>query len=296
MHTRALYHLLRHSPSQDTPIWAREDFRDLELSELFKRLATLHVVLDTASFLAFAREADSPEELVELLLEEPQDHAYLLLFELWRKLLADRPTLSIFCDELDRRIDVYERGEGDELLQDALAELAEWLQEQVDTGIKPHKVWEEVSEHLAHDLETFLYDYMASWLDEGNIEYPKELLEEFSPYFPKSAWFELLRASFATTRADAERHVRAVLATECELGLLLDVIRFLIPFDHAAVLRAAFEKMEPLIKTKEELVELCDLLAEHYRRVDDDAALQKVLAVRKEPSVSNVKAIVLKCL
>ncbi len=115
---RALYNLLRgnwlEDPSISVENWQVEDYRILSDQELFDRLQELEISLKLETFSAFAQESDGPEELVDLLTGPEYSAAqiekiYLLIFELWRRKLPDRQTLSIFCDELDHLIDQFDK-------------------------------------------------------------------------------------------------------------------------------------------------------------------------------------------
>ena len=143
LQTKAIYNLLRYAGEQPTDVepWGLENLREPSLEELFQKLSRLGISLDKHSFGSFAEECDTPEELAELLLEDEadlkrQDEAYLLLFEIWRRLLPERQSLSIFCDELDHRIFLYDSGAlgSDEPIQDILANLQEVLEENLDKG------------------------------------------------------------------------------------------------------------------------------------------------------------------
>src|SRR5262245_463375 len=135
---RALFNLIRTSWLEDPTLsvepWQVEDLRAVPLQEVLDRLGKFNIHLTQESFEGFAENSDSPEELTEMLWvgeEDPEryDQAYLLLFELWRRLLPQRASLSVFCDELDRLIDLYDQDllENEEALQDGFAELERLL-------------------------------------------------------------------------------------------------------------------------------------------------------------------------
>ena len=108
--TKAIYNLLRLNAQEtsgaDVEPWALENLRDISLDALFQRLSVWGISLDKNSFISFAAECDTPEDLAELLQEEsvsPKQHdqVYLLIFELWRRFLPEKQSLSIFCDDLE---------------------------------------------------------------------------------------------------------------------------------------------------------------------------------------------------
>jgi len=174
---RALYNLLRmnwlNDPSLEVEPWQVEDYRQLSLSDLFTQLKESDIQLDKISFITYADECDSPEQLTEYFigdrhLEIPhEDQIYLLVFELWRRLMSEKPSLSIFCDELDHQIYLYDHGQltSPLHLQTALANLLTILEENVDEGIQPTEAFRLISTCCANDIEAFLYDFISEQID-----------------------------------------------------------------------------------------------------------------------------------
>lgn len=140
MHTRgrALYNLLRMNWLENDQIqvqpWQVEDYREKSDEALFQLLADLGARLDKATFLAYVDNTDSPEDMADCLWvkeENPEtfDRIYLVIFELWRRFAPEKQTLSIFCDELDQLIGLYDHGElEEEKIQAALSELQRILE------------------------------------------------------------------------------------------------------------------------------------------------------------------------
>src|SRR3989344_2905687 len=160
---RAFYNFLRlgklDDPSIEAEAWQTEDYRPLPEEELYTRLKKMHIVLNEESYLSYAGNCDSPEDLAECLgHDEENDKAYLLLFELWRRLLPNKKSLSIFCDELDHLIETYDRGElaQEESLQQMLQELEDILDETADENGTPAQDFQVVAAFCAHDLEGFI--------------------------------------------------------------------------------------------------------------------------------------------
>jgi hypothetical protein len=202
---RAIYNSLRMHWLADQSLrvenWQVEDYRILPIEALFSRLQTFNIQLDRTSFNAFADEIDSPEELTDALINNPdesptiRDQIYLLVFELWRRLVPQKPSLTIFCDELDHQILLYEASlENTESIQDALANLQNILDDSVDTGMDPIDAFETISIQCANDLESFLYAFIADRFDEENDSFAEDLIEAFSQYMKDSKWFDLLQA------------------------------------------------------------------------------------------------------
>jgi hypothetical protein len=199
LQTKALYNLLRlnalDDPSLKVEKWALEDLRLLSLQELFDRLKNdYQVILDRPSFHGFAENCETPEELTDLLLSEEDENKldpfYLLIFELWRRLLPEKQSLSIFCDEMDYRISLYDKAENDELIQETLLNLIDVLDENVEAGAEPKEVFAAICDYCANDIESFLYDYITDLLNSKEALYALELINSFSPYVEDLALFE----------------------------------------------------------------------------------------------------------
>jgi len=292
--TKALYNLLRlnakENPNQEVDPWALEDFRKLPVEAIFGRLASLNIRLDRSSFVSFSDECDSPEELVELLLDEETeskvaDHVYLLLFELWRRLLPEKQSLSIFCDELDRRIEEYNNDTltSDEPIQDGLANLLEILEEHADQGMAPKEAFRSISDYCGNDLECFLFELINSLLDEGNQGYARELLEEFEPYVQDPLQFEFLAArlfSF-TDIGETNRRLAHLLKKNLEPELLFEIVQLLVASGDHHLFQAAIKKLLPELKTEEEFQDVLDLAADYFSRLDQEEREAAILALKK---------------
>ncbi len=285
LHTKAIYNLLRLDANGTSPSevesWAVEDLRSVPLEALFQKLSELGISLDRGSFTSFAAECDTPEDLADLLLEDSadpklHDRVYLLLFEVWRKLFPEKQSLSIFCDELDHLIFLYDEGalESDEPIQDILANLQEVLEENLDEGKSPPAIFQAICEYCAHDLEEFLYDYIAELLDNGDLGYASELWEGFSPFLPKSVWFEFLHARIVsfTDPLKANAEVARILnhKREFETMFLFEVLHFLSVSGEHPLFIAVIQTLIAQLEMEEEFQELMAIAASYYRRLDQD--------------------------
>jgi hypothetical protein len=291
LQTKAIYNLLKLNP-EDAGLasWATEDLRALSLETLFERLYSLGVQVEKRAFHLFSEECDTPEEMADLLIpeeatEEERDPIYLLVFEIWRRLLPEKQSLSIFCDELDRRISLYDEEslESDELIQDGLANLLEVLDENADAGAAPQEVFSAISDYCAHDLESFIYDYITELLDSGNSLYATELIEGFSAYITEPLWFDFLRLRILslTDLEEANRAVSHLLANGPELLLLLEILRYLsVNGDHPLFVQTA-RLAASLLSEEAEWYDLTHLIADYYRRCDEDEMEQMVLKIIK---------------
>lgn len=297
--TKALYNTLRmgfHKGVKVEP-WALEDLRKSTLEQLWKKLAKLDIQLVQTSFLQFSAEVDTPEDLADLLVDEDKeptyyDQVYLILFELWRRLLPEKASLSIFADEFDHQIDLYvnEQLDTDEPIQNSLAELSEILDEHIDAGMKPKEAFTAVSEYCASDLESFFYLYITDLLDQENQSYAEELLEEFAQFFPKHPTFEFLQARLISfgDPIDANKKIEAILTKKPPMYLLFDILRFLVISGERDPFHKTIKQILTHLKEEEDFAELLDLAADYYRRLDKETQEQAILKIRQKRKPSKV--------
>lgn len=289
---RALYNLLRGNWLEDPLLkvmdWQIEDYRALPDKILWSRLAKLGLPLDRQSFLAYAQECDGPEELVEFLWtqeEDPQeqDQVFLLVFELWRRLLPEKQTLSILCDELDHMIQLFDRKEliSDEKLEEMLDDLERILDESVDAGLRPKEALELVGQFCAHDVESFLYDYIASKMEKGQDLLASELLDGFYDYVQDTRWFDFLRARLFA-RADQKEayplvnHLLESLQEKPELDLVLEMGVYLAHEGDPHLFQKVIALAIELIQTEEDFQELLAIVADYHRCLDQEAQEQSI--------------------
>lgn len=308
LQTKALCNLLRlnaaEDPTVEAPPWALEDLRAVSLDALFSRLEKSGVRVDKHGFSQFAEQCDTPEEMTELLFpdeasEKDRDAFYVIVFELWRRLIPEKQSLSIFFDELDHRISLYDQGdiESDEPIQDALANLMEILDENADTGADPEEVFQAISEYCAHDLESFITDYISDLLDSSNALYASDLIEGFSPYVGDPCWFDFLKIRLIafTDIGDANIAMHRLLEHELELPLLLEIVRFLSACGEHELFKMALRKVIPHINTQEEIVDVMRYIADFYRRLDEEEreqAVQKILERAGPIRLSELQALI----
>ncbi len=278
---KALYNLLRHNwlrnPAMTIEPWKVEDYRQIPLKELWKRLHEIGIDLDEKRFLVFAENCESPEELTECLWlkesdVEGEDRLYLIIFELWRRILSKKQTLSLFCDEFDHRIDRYLENpeEVDELLQESFVELEDVLDQNTDEGRDPKDTFLLVSHYCAHDLESFLYDYIAQQIDKNNDLYASELLDGFYEYVQEQKWFDFLRIRlfFMTDSAQGSVILRRLIEQvqeDPELDLLLEIADFLLVKEEPELFFQAMVQACKLIECEEDFHEVALILADYFQ-------------------------------
>lgn len=297
---RALYNLLKMNWQLNPDIaiepWQAEDYRSLTSEQLFERLAQFNLNFDQNYFLAVAENYESPEELTDHLIAdeeldiETQDKAYLVIFELWRRLFPEKLCLSVFCDEFDRQINLYDQGKAEihEALEDSIALLQSILDDNADRGIKPTQVFESVITGCAHDVETFLYDFISDQIENGNISYATELIEGFSDYVKDPKWFEFLKAQVAskhnmdetnTLLADLIKRYGSKKETEFNLELL----SFMTKVGNNELFHQLFKLTLPIVQQEEDFQDLLTICSDYYHFLDMEEAetgIQKIVDER----------------
>lgn len=291
---RALYNLLRihwlEDPQLQVKSWQVEDYRAYSLQQLFDRLAHLGFVLKKDHFLTYAEECASPEELTELLWVDEEggdirDQLYLILFELWRRLLPEKRSLSIFCDEFDQWIELYDMGalEDEENLQKQIEDLEDILDTALDRESKkvPEAIFQGVAQYFAHDLQGFLYDYISDQIEEDREICASELIDAFYDYIPEKKWFDLLRAwLFAKMDIEALNQIVVRLLDEftedSEVDMLLEVAKFLVHRGDVRLFMQVVVRAMPLLQVEEQAQRLLSLMAEYYRCLDRDVEAERL--------------------
>ena len=299
MHIRekALYNLLRlnwlRDPTLSVQPWQVADYRALEKNEILNRLETLGITLDEERFLACAEELASPEELASLLWTgseddvKGEDQAYLLLFELWRRLLPQRETLTLFCDELDHQIFCFVEDGKVEDIDEILVRLEDILDSYVDSGENPKKVFQTISLACAYDLERFLFEYITDLIDASEEMFASELLDGFFEYVADPKRFEFLRIRlFANVDPQETSLLLNRLVESLKRGahfdLLLEIARFLVSFGQDPLYRKIILKGLDWMETEEEFFEVLHNLQDYFCCLDKDEKQAVVEAVIKK--------------
>lgn len=298
---RALYNSLRMNWLQDSTLkvknWQVEDYRKLPTEKLFEKLAEKGMPLDRQTFNGFADNAASPEELTDDLLAdqsfdvEAHDQIYLVVFELWRRLLPERLCLSIFCDELDHQIFLYDKGDerSSEAIPDMLAQLEVVLDENADEGVDPADVFETVCSGCANDVESFIYDFIALQIDNQNDSYASELLEEFEDYIRDVKWFDFLRARLLmNSDSEAGNLEFKRLVHECvknpDLEFQLELLASMTRSGDQSVFAALVKQSLPLLKEEGDFQDLLGLCADFYHLLDKENEEQELMKIIKSRS------------
>lgn len=302
-HGRAWYNLLRmnhkENPSLDASSWQIADYRSFTKEELFQKLKSLGIHLNEESFFLYAEKCSSPEDLVECLLADANDpdkmeKAYVILFELWRSLCPEKQTLSIFCDEMDTIIEKFDETDlGKEVIEQALIDLENVLDTNVDRGEDPKKVFQYVCSFLAHDLESFLYDFASLQIDAGEDLYASELVDGFYEYVEDVLWFDFIRVRLIAL-VDSEEAIIVLqrlleqLVEQPDLDLLFEVLSYVKDEEEIPLFFQVFEIAQSFLQTEGEFHQLLEIVAEYMRILDRDMEeklVRNILEKRKNFSL-----------
>lgn len=302
---RTLYNSLRmnwgYDPTIQVEAWQVEDYRKLRLEQIFEKLKEKDIFLDRISFLALAENAQSPEELTDDLLADSdlnalsQDQIYLLIFELWRRFVPEKACLSIFCDELDYQIDLYDRGIAPtaEAIQDALANLQVILDENADEGVQPKEILATINAGCANDIESFLYDFIAEQIDNRNFTYASELLDGFTSYVQDIRWFIFLKARLLAIKdpQEADKLIRNIVDknnTDPNLELNLEILSILVQGGERDLFVKLVKNTVKNLENEEDFQDLLTISADYYRCLDleeKENAIQDILKKRSAKSL-----------
>ncbi|MEX0961610.1 MAG: hypothetical protein WDZ28_01985 [Simkaniaceae bacterium] len=282
---RALFNLLKIQSEEDHTLIAKpyqvENLRGLSTETLFDRLRKFGIHLDESAFHLYVENCETPEELADCLYLE-DDHElgeliYLLTFELWRRLTPEKESLSLFCDELDYQISLFDKEqlEDEEPLQALLDELETMLDEGVDGGLDDSEVLQTIEPYLAHDIETFLSDYILYLIENDQETYGSELIEGFYEYVKDKKWFDFLRlhSLYASDPHEAEMMLERLigeLKEDPDSDLLLALLDFLVPICESDLFYHTFSLATKQIKTESDFLELSEICRAYFNGLDSD--------------------------
>lgn len=306
MDRRALYNSLRINwkldPSLRIQTWQVEDLRIFPIEELFKRLEQFSLQLDRAHFLSLVEAYDSPEELSDHLTdsEDPEviDQIFLIVFELWRRLAPEKQSLSLFCDELDYQIEQHDTSgkvttEG---IEDAINHLSMLLEDNVEGVKDPYELFNSIAEVCSHDIEGFLYDYIASLIEHQNFSYAEELIEKFDPYLKKDLWFEFLKVQLLLHTDAVKYHeaVKELIKKGEDLDFLLELLVYLSEKEDEKLFQALAKKIMPLLRTEEEFQDYLKSHQDFYHAHGNFEKEQQIISLLKNRSKLSLEASISK--
>lgn len=293
---RALYNLLRmnwlNEPTLAVEPWQVEDYRSLPLTALFQRLEELKIHLDRQSFMTYADECDSPEDLTDHLTADrnfsttEEDKIYLVLFELWRRIMSEKPSLSIICNELDYQIYLYDHQqlENPLALQDALTHFVHILDENADQGIPPQEVLKLISIYCANDIEAFLFDFISEQIDEESEAYAQDLFDDVETYVGNNKWFKLLRLRLSEHIQSkiAQKLIEEIIEehlSDQDLDYNFEFLSLLMEKGNYPMFRSIVKQTLSLLKNEEDFQDLVSIAIDYYHLLDEDRQAKNLNAI-----------------
>ncbi len=298
---RALFNLLQlRYKGQELPSsvesWQVEDYTKLSIAQLFSRLGKLGLSLNEASFLRAAEEVENPESLLQSLASKEESkiklEIYLVIFELWKKLLPDRKPLSILCDALDHEIERLKSQKqfDSEILQEILLDLQYLFERAVDDGYIPEKVFIIINSYLAHNLEAFLYGYIKNQLDEENETEASEWIDGFYRYVPNKIALDFLkfRLLHISDSHDALKMIDPLIEKILEGSarkIAFDLLEFLSRFGSSEHFIESFKRLVPIIKTEKDFIDMLSIAGDFYQGLDkeiEESQIRDLIASRKD--------------
>ncbi len=305
LHRKALYNLLKYNfyedPSafEDIEGWQVEDLSGLSINDLFSKLQTLGYSISQQQFIEVAGSCENPEELASFWVksdkEKDYDQLFLIVFEIWKKLLFEKQTFCMFCDDLDYLIYLYDTDklESDEGLQDKLALLLQLLDEHVESGMEPKEVFAHFLSYCAHDMEMFIFDYSSQQLEVDNVIYAKELCEGFFPFMKKTLWFDFLRAKILShsDMAAANENIGRLIEKDISVDLGLEILVFLVKIGDRSLFFALAKKMIKKLKSEEAFCGFLQIIADFYHRLDQEEIEKNILQILENRSKHKTKTI-----
>lgn len=256
----------------DLEHWQLEDYRAYPTETLFHCLKTLDVKLDYGDFEKYANSFEDPEEMTDALTEGrsalEQDRIFLIVFELWRRILPEKRSLSIFCDELDYQMMCHDL-EKPSQIQDSLIYLQKLLDEHVDQGLDPQKAFQSIQQYCANDIESFLFDYILQQIDLGNLSIASELLEGFSRYPRDTIWFDYLNARTATLEDPELGYIQlekiiTKITKKTRLDLVEEILFFLAASGSHTLFTKLAKKAVLFLEREEDFQEILEASYVHY--------------------------------
>lgn len=305
---RALYNALRmnwlNDPTIEVEPWQVENYREMSLPLLFSRLRQNGFSLDKDSFTSLSENFDTPEELTSHLIDEEgvnakeEDQVYLITFELWRRLQKDKPCLSIFCDELDHQIYLYDHGlaKSAEDIQDVLSNLQVILEENSDEGADPESVLNLINYGSANDIEAFLFDFILEQIENDNYSYAQDLLESFQYYVSDKKWFQLLHARLLFgIDPTAAKPILKYLIDQAEddedLEFNLELLSELIQEEDEEIFLKLLKSTLPLLEQEEDFQDMLLLTADFFNekeKINEERLIESLLKKRSSIPLDNI--------
>lgn len=303
----ALYNSLRinwlANPRLVVKPWQVENYRKLSFEQLFKGLEKFGIYLDKPFFLSLSEQVASPEEFVEHLLAENEESAelydqiYLLVFELWRRLVTEKQTLGLFCDELDHQIEAFDKGDAGHFqeIEDAISHLQTILEDNAEASSNRQELFRSIQENSAHDIESFLYDFIEMQVDNDNKRYADDLIQAFLPYVEEGCWFRFLFLKLVAGKDlnDAEKLLHALIKEAVEkkdIEFHFTLLFYLAQIGELKEFTEITKALIPLLETEQDFQDLIEACVDFAHFKDADALEKQLSALLTSRKGKNIQA------
>lgn len=288
---KALYNSLRFNwlknQKLEVEYWQVDDYRSIALEELFALLNQRKIPIDQDAFINRAENFETPEELTQSICYDISDKAktdqiYLICFELWRRLLPHKQSLSIFCDELDHQIHLYEKKQTDEeSLQEILSYLEEILHDNADEGEDPLEIFQWITHCCAHEVESFLYNYISTQIEEEKLSYSTELIDNFSDFVQDPNWFDFLKARIVILSDREEAYeiladLSEDLAEEPDLDLSFEILQIVSESSHQQLFNNITQQILPQIQKTRDLIDLLKIAKRFFIHLNQEQRAEEI--------------------
>ena len=288
---RGYYNYLRRQPQEGVAIkdFRVRDYRAISRAQLIRDLLSLGVELPEGGFKVASEDFDSPEEMVESLdtvsmQKEKKEEIYLYFFELWRRENTDKPSISIFFDELDRVIDLYltDQKSYEEKIIELFADLLMILESLTERVKRDEAIFRTLMHYSSHDLEAVIYNFIFDLLQQKEFVQASEFIEGFTRFMKDKRWFEFLRIK-SLDNPHADKVLRCIdtlmqsLEKKKDFYLVLALLNY---FNEANLLDffvKLYVKALSIAKTEDEYRELQETLFTYFTLNDDEKRASQVL-------------------
>lgn len=298
LETKALYSSLamvdRSKSTKKT--WETREWRNQSLENLVSELHELGFIFDKKQFYHWAGECDTPEELFELAVgdeenDKKRDHFYLILFELWRRLVPEKRSLSIIADDIDHCIQAFDLNSP--ILESQVeALLGEWgrvLDSLRDAGRTEEEALEAIEPFFAHDVPDFVIDFLLDLLGRKEYAFAAQILEKVGTHCVREPlWIKFIELQLALhdenvieVRKKLGELVSALLTMEeCDVELTLALCDIALELQKEELLVRLLEKLLPHLEEKEDFLAVLELLEDVAFRRNASGVLSKIKRIQ----------------
>jgi len=282
--TKALYNsmrMLREDEAIETT-WKTRDWRVVDMNHLFDELRALGISVNKALFYQWATHCDTPEDLLEYLfldeeIEEEQlqqeikDRLYLTLFELWRRLVPEKRSLSTIADDIDHAIFAFDR-ESSMSFESVESLLEEWvrvIESMYDEGQSLSDVFRAIEPYFAHNVQEFIVDFILDALAHGHVDLVEPLFEKVRNYLTiEPLWTRIIDLKLHLRDDDIdELHKRlgelvAHILTTPQTGtaIFFSLCDIALDLDKEELFLRLLDRLLPHVQEREDIEIICDLL------------------------------------